>query len=91
VSKAPAVAPPTDEQLRLAFRQVRRPGWPSTLEEALARPVYALAIQGIARCLGRAAPTTGTRAYTHTTPPAPPARHKPAAFDRKRAAANDRD
>lgn len=43
----------TDEQLRLAFRQVSRPGWPSTLEAALQHPTYRVCLHGIARNLGR--------------------------------------
>lgn len=46
-------APITAEQLRLAFRQVSRPGWPSTLEAALAHPVYRTCLQSIARNLNR--------------------------------------
>lgn len=43
----------TSEQLRLAFRQVSRPGWPSTLEAALEQPAYRVALYGIARNLHR--------------------------------------
>lgn len=50
---APKPAPVTDEQLRLAFRQISRPSWPSTLEAALADPVYRTCLYGIARNLGR--------------------------------------
>ena len=50
----PPPAPVTDEQLRLAFRQISRPGWPATLEAALAHPVYRVCLHGIARNLGRA-------------------------------------
>lgn len=46
-------APVTAEQLRLAFRQVSRPGWPSTLEAALAHPAYRACLHGIARNLNR--------------------------------------
>jgi hypothetical protein len=49
----PAHQPITDEQLRMAFRQIRRPGWPSTLEEALEQPAYRVALYGIARNLHR--------------------------------------
>jgi 4'-phosphopantetheinyl transferase EntD len=45
--------PITDEQLRLAFRQVQRPGWPSTLEAALAHHVYRTCLIGMARNLNR--------------------------------------
>lgn len=46
-------AAPTAEQLRLAFRQVSRPGWPSTLEAALEHPTYRVCLVGIARNLNR--------------------------------------
>jgi hypothetical protein len=45
--------PPTDEQLRLAFRQVSRPGWPSTLEAALHHPVFRTCLVNMARNLNR--------------------------------------
>lgn len=50
----PRQPPPTDEQLRLAWRQVSRPGWPATLEQALELPLYRVCLYGIARNLGRA-------------------------------------
>lgn len=43
----------TEEQLRLAFRQISRPGWPSTLQAALEHPTYRKCLYGIARNLGR--------------------------------------
>lgn len=46
-------APVTDEQLRLAWRHISRPGWPPTLEAALAQPTYRVCLLGIARNLGR--------------------------------------
>lgn len=46
MTRRPA-APVTEEQLRLAFRQISRPGWPSTLEAALANPVYRVCLHGI--------------------------------------------
>jgi hypothetical protein len=49
----PRPAPVTAEQLRMAFRHVRRPGWPATLEAALAHPVYRVCLHGIARNLNR--------------------------------------
>ena len=45
--------PVTEEQLRMAFRQISRPGWPSTLEAALEQPAYRVALYGIARNLHR--------------------------------------
>lgn len=49
-----AAAPePTLEQLRLAYRHMARPGWPSTLEAALQVHHYRICIVGLARRLGR--------------------------------------
>lgn len=45
--------PPTDEQLRLAWRQISRPGWPPTLDAALQRHPYRVALLAMARNLGR--------------------------------------
>jgi hypothetical protein len=64
----PKAAPVTDEQLRLAFRQVSRPGWPATLEAALEHPLYRTCLHGIARNLGRAP----LKALPRPAPPPPP-------------------
>ncbi|MBN8493423.1 MAG: hypothetical protein J0M00_18600 [Burkholderiales bacterium] len=61
--------PVTDEQLRLAFRQISRPGWPATLEAALEQPVYRTALLGIARNLNR-----GGIEGRRSTPASPAAR-----------------
>lgn len=46
--------PPTDEQLRLAYRQLSRPHtWPPTVEAALAHPVYGKCLCALARQLNR--------------------------------------
>ena len=50
---APNHGPVTDEQLRLAFRQISRPGWPTTLEAALEQHHFRLCLTHIARNLGR--------------------------------------
>lgn len=62
----------TAEQLRLAWRQISRPGWPATLEAALELPAYRAALCGIARNLGR-------RGLDHmpAPPPAPAAPQLP--------------
>lgn len=90
------VPPPTAEQLALAFRQVRRPHWPDTLEQALQVPVHACLIRLHASRLGRASVCTPARkaaamppAAPHAAPALPPLR--PAQWDARRAAANDLD
>ena len=86
------VPPPTAEQLALAFRQVRRPHWPDTLEQALQVPVHACLIRLHASRLGRASVCTPARrpaAAPATAPALPPLR--PAQWDARRAAANDLD
>lgn len=50
---APKLPPVTDEQLRLAFRQISRPGWPSTLEAALDSHVFRTCLYRIASNLNR--------------------------------------
>jgi hypothetical protein len=70
-----APAPLTDEQLALAYRQLRRPHWPQPLAVALAHPVYGPAIKGVARNLSRAAMVSAQRAPVllagATVPPTP--------------------
>ena len=76
--------PPTDEQLRLAIRQMRRPHWPSSDEDVLDHPVYGKCVRALARNLSRA-PFAGKPV------PAPAPRMPRLTFDPRRAAANDRD
>lgn len=93
---------PTREQLQMAWRHLARPGWPATLDEALAQRSYSVALHGLARDLARApvcvpAQPRNPGAYVPPTPTAPPApasaraRATPPRFDPKRAAANDFD
>ena len=95
---------PRDEQLQLAFRQLRRPGWPATLEQALADPLRAPIITCVARDMGRAPwrsfAANRPRLCGGTVPPTPETRGPPkratkgatkSSFDAKRAAANDFD
>lgn len=63
--------PLTQEQLQLGFRQLRRPGWPATLEEALRCPVRSGCIHGMARHLSRAQFNAGQH-RPPTLPGAPP-------------------
>ena len=48
------VAAPTEEQLRLAYRKLYRPGWPLSFEAAMAHRTYLVCITGAARTLNRA-------------------------------------
>jgi hypothetical protein len=97
--------PLTEAQLQLAYRHLARPGWPDTLQAALADPVRGPCVRGLARQFSRErAPTTWR--YVPPTPagappvPAtpstartatPPKRMYAPRFDCKRAAANDFD
>lgn len=53
-----APQPLTAEQLSLAYRQLRRPGWPPEAD-ALQHAVYGPCIRGLARSLSRRAPGDG--------------------------------
>ena len=93
---------PTAEQLALAYRHLARPGWPNSVEEAMARHSYATALRQVARTLNRGAwrplghtPLMALRTPVPPTPTQPPGRQKTPGsskpFDTKKAAANDRD
>ena len=77
---------PTDQQLREAFARLRRPGWPATLAEATQDPVRAALVRSdaVRHALGLPPRRTGARPASVRAMPA-------AHFDRKRAAAGDRD
>jgi hypothetical protein len=77
---------PTDEQLRQAFTRLQRPGWPASLADTLQDPVRAALLRGDAarHAIGLPPRRTGTRPAVVRALPA-------AHFDRKRAAAGDRD
>lgn len=49
----PCPTPVTDALLRQAWQHVTHPGWPATLQAALARPLYRICLHGIARNLAR--------------------------------------
>lgn len=83
-----AVAEPTREQQQLAYSHMARPGWPPTLEAALAIYSYRTAINGLARRLHR--PAFGQRTGPgHTLPklPAPPTPTEPPPVVRGKAQA----
>lgn len=97
----------TREQLELGFRQVRRHGWPPTLDAAMQDHTHAQLIRCMARNLSRQRPTAPANAPrrlegappvppTPSSPPAPASQRRGLAlprlrFDPRRAAANDRD
>lgn len=93
---------PTLEQLALAYRNMRRPGMPDDLAEALLRPNLAACIRGAAfnlrrlpPCAGNKPPRIGAMHWAPPTPTQPPSRQKTPGsgqpMDCKRAAANDYD
>jgi hypothetical protein len=92
----------TEGQLALAFRQLKRPGWPSTVEEAMHDHVKAQLIRGMARWLSRQPFNFGSKPpFTPagappvpSTPSSAPARrqvpvNQAPRFDARMAAAND--
>lgn len=98
---AAAEPPITDEQLRLAYRHLARPGWPPTLEATLAHPIRGKCLRSLALCLRRGGHLTRPHYQPPTPPGAPPVPPTPEApravprqrhylgADRKRLAAND--
>lgn len=86
-------AEPTDEELRRAWlhwkRRARSP-WPETFEEAMAHPTLSRLVRMTAIHPPYALRQPAEAATTRHLPPAPRLR-APAVFDRKRAAAGDRD
>jgi hypothetical protein len=63
--------PPSREQLQMAYRHLAQPGWPSTLDAALASKPHCIAITQVARRLNR---PTWQQGNSHSLPrlPAPP-------------------
>jgi hypothetical protein len=82
----------TDADLRLAWRDMRRPGWPASFHEAMQDPIRSRLIRLVATHQVR------TTAYRKAYPPAA-SRHEATVLrwmhqnltDLKRAAAGDRD
>lgn len=83
---------PSPEQLQIAMRHLQRPGWPSTLEAALASPIYGPLVRTLARRLNR--PNwmqRGSSELPNSKPAAAPAAPLPRLnFDPRSLAANDR-
>lgn len=44
---------PSCEQLQIALRHLRRPGWPTTLEDVLHSPIYGPLVRILARRMNR--------------------------------------
>jgi hypothetical protein len=85
----PAPAPP-EERLRLAYRQLYRPGWPASFEAAMAHRTYSVCITGAARTLNRVSWSDRARRPTLPAAHVPPTPlHR--GVDLKRLAANDKD
>ena len=82
-------AEPTAEQLQMAYRHLANPSWPPTLDEALARQAYRVAIYAVARNLGRprwmGAPRGASTLPAGPVPPTPTAPPERAAAAPKRA------
>lgn len=75
--------------LLVAYRLLARPGWPSTLDEALTDRSIRPLVEGLARNRARA---ELLRKPDHPTPAAAHRRHRHAwTFDARRAAAGDLD
>lgn len=93
----------TAAQLSAAWRHMRRPGWPPTVEEALAHPVFGPGLLGTARAFSREVRPSAPSYRPPTprgAPPVPPTQAAPPPrqqlrkgprFDPRRAAANDFD
>lgn len=87
----PARVEPTEDELRAAWLRCRRPSWPASYDAAMADPVYSRLVR-LNATHPPAAPRAGTVASA-------PSMHRPAfafrtraqPFDRKRAAAGERD
>jgi hypothetical protein len=96
-------AVPTENELRAVWRAMRRDTWPATFEETMQDPTRSrlvlLAAKHPPRALRKgfttsapAMPLEGATTRPQAPRCAPPyPRHAPAAYDRKRAAAGDRD
>jgi len=69
--------PPTEEQLRLAYRHLYRPGWPTTFEAAMASHTHSICITGRARDLRRASFCNAVPRHGLPCGPVPPTPTEP--------------
>lgn len=87
---ARAAFEPSKEQLQMALRHLSRPGWPSTLDAALASPIYGPLVRTLARRINR--PNWMERGSSELPNAAPaPAPLPRLHFDPRSLAANDVD
>jgi hypothetical protein len=86
-------APVTDAHVDRAWRRLRKRHWPATLAEVLEHPLWGRCVRGLAQSLANGERAAGPQmqAPARAKPPAVPARPAPPLFDRKRAAAGERD
>jgi len=90
---AAAAIPADDEALRRAYQVISQPHWPP-YESVMDDPVYSRLVRGTAYRLAHGLPVgrvTEHREVQRPWTPPPMPTHQPAANDRKRAAAGDRD
>lgn len=78
--------------LLVAYRVLARPGWPESLDDALADSSIRPLVEGLARNRARAELLHSPEPARRPQSAAKPRRHTSArTFDARRAAANDRD
>lgn len=77
---------PTRAQLAMAFRHMRRPGWPTSLDDALAVHHYRICITGLARRMNRPGwtPSSLPLQLMSAGAPVPPTPRSPPSVARQR-------
>lgn len=84
--------PPSDEWLLKALNRLRRPGWPTSLEDNMAMPMRAKILSTVARALqvrgDRPAPVEPPKPQVFKPTPAP---YVPRPLDRKQLASGERE
>lgn len=90
----------TDEHLQRAWRRLRRSHWPAAFDDAMAHPLRARCVRGLAAALAHQDARQGRQVQTPAPEAAAPAvkdsltprsRRGPELFDRKRAASGERE